>query len=617
MAEPIKRLHYFDHQFLREDDFTDEQEYHVGMRRHHNRLLHTWGIAEDLEVPDPPSGATGVTITQGRAIDIQGREIVLTENKSLELSGFPADAAVYVTIAYDEEQTDPTDETGAEGSTRWKEEPLLEASESPPAPADLGAKLVLARVSRTGTEVTGVDGSVRRAAGAVGGDLEVRSLALTDPDVISSQWPRMRLGAANRADVEGSLRVSGDLNVEGTIQGNIAGGAVGAGQLADNAVTTPKIANGAVTNTKIADNAVNAAKIADGSVGTPELADNAVNAAKIADGSVGSAELADNAVTIAKIADNAVNAAKIQDGSVGSAELADNAVTIAKIADNAVIAAKIADGNVGSAELADNAVTTNKIANSTVTGDKLNLGNTTGVYIGRPYTPPPPPPGTIIVLTSRYGLRADFLLAGGVAPTRFFASAALIGRSAVDGFPGVFATAPSGTHALDVAGTARITGGVVPGHIADHFINASGQTLRTGDIVKLKGTPITRFHGDSNKIPVAEVTLADKENDNAVIGIVDREAIPEQDGPDTRVGPEDPTFIENGGELFVVTLGAYAHCRVDATDAPIEVGDLLTTSNKPGHAKKATDPKIGAIIGKALEPLAKGTGYIAVFVNIQ
>jgi len=588
MAEPIKRLHYFDHQFLREDDFTDEQEYHVGMRRHHNRLLHTWGIAEDLEVPDPPSGATGVTITQGRAIDIQGREIVLTENKSLELSGFPADAAVYVTIAYDEEQTDPTDETGAEGSTRWKEEPLLEASESPPAPADLGAKLVLARVSRTGTEVTGVDGSVRRAAGAVGGDLEVRSLALTDPDVISSQWPRMRLGAANRADVEGSLRVSGDLNVEGTIQGNIAGGAVGAGQLADNAVTTPKIANGAVTNTKIADNAVNAAKIADGSVGTPELADNAVNAAKIADGSVGSAELADNAVTIAKIADNAVNAAKIQDGSVGSAELADNAVT------------------------------TNKIANSTVTGDKLNLGNTTGVYIGRPYTPPPPPPpGTIIVLTSRYGLRADFLLAGGVAPTRFFASAALIGRSAVDGFPGVFATAPSGTHALDVAGTARITGGVVPGHIADHFINASGQTLRTGDIVKLKGTPITRFHGDSNKIPVAEVTLADKENDNAVIGIVDREAIPEQDGPDTRVGPEDPTFIENGGELFVVTLGAYAHCRVDATDAPIEVGDLLTTSNKPGHAKKATDPKIGAIIGKALEPLAKGTGYIAVFVNIQ
>jgi hypothetical protein len=30
---PVKRLHYFDHQFLVEADFTDEQAYHVGMRR--------------------------------------------------------------------------------------------------------------------------------------------------------------------------------------------------------------------------------------------------------------------------------------------------------------------------------------------------------------------------------------------------------------------------------------------------------------------------------------------------------------------------------------------------------------------------------------------------------
>jgi len=68
---------------------------------------------------------------------------------------------------------------------------------------------------------------------------------------------------------------------------------------------------------------------------------------------------------------------------------------------------------------------------------------------------------------------------------------------------------------------------------------------------------------------------------------------------------------------YLVTLGTFAHCKVDATESAIAVGDLLTSSNNPGHAKKATNPQIGSIIGKALEPLNEGTGYIAVFVNIQ
>ncbi len=181
---------------------------------------------------------------------------------------------------------------------------------------------------------------------------------------------------------------------------------------------------------------------------------------------------------------------------------------------------------------------------------------------------------------------------------------------------GVYAAANNGVP-LYVAGKAIITGGVSSGHITDRFINRSGQRLRTGDVVKLKGTPIARFQGENNNVPIPEVTLADQENDNKVIGIVDSEAIPGPEVPDTRIGADDPTFIEDGGDLYVVILGAYAHCKVDATEAPIEVGDLLTSSNNPGHAKKATDPKLGSIIGKALEPLEQGTGYIAVFVNIQ
>lgn len=196
-------------------------------------------------------------------------------------------------------------------------------------------------------------------------------------------------------------------------------------------------------------------------------------------------------------------------------------------------------------------------------------------------------------------------------------SAAIAGVSGTRNVHGMFATAPRDTVALLVDGTAQINGRLVPGHTVDTFINASGQRLRTGDVVKLKGTPVVRFRGRDNRIPITEVTLTDRTNDPLVIGIVDCEAMPELEAPDTRTEPEDPSFTEDGGEVYLVTLGTFAHCKVDATEGAIAVGDLLTSSKNPGHAQKATNPKIGTIIGKALEPLAEGTGYIAVFVNIQ
>lgn len=194
--------------------------------------------------------------------------------------------------------------------------------------------------------------------------------------------------------------------------------------------------------------------------------------------------------------------------------------------------------------------------------------------------------------------------------------AAVAGVSGLSGVYGMYASAPSGTHALYVEGTLLGTGDKT-GYVVDTFVNASGRRLEVGDVVRLKGTPVVRFQGSSNRIPVTEIALADQENDTRVIGVVSREGIPEPDVPDTRVDADDPTFVEDGGDVFVVTLGTFSHCRVDASEAPIEVGDLLTTSANPGHARKATEPRLGSIIGKALEPLESGTGYVAVFVNIQ
>jgi hypothetical protein len=73
------------------------------------------------------------------------------------------------------------------------------------------------------------------------------------------------------------------------------------------------------------------------------------------------------------------------------------------------------------------------------------------------------------------------------------------------------------------------------------------------------------------------------------------------------------------GRRLPLALVGRVFCRVDAQSAPIEVGDLLTTSSVPGHAMKAGDPlrAFGAVIGKALRPLAEGSGLIPILIALQ
>jgi hypothetical protein len=67
----------------------------------------------------------------------------------------------------------------------------------------------------------------------------------------------------------------------------------------------------------------------------------------------------------------------------------------------------------------------------------------------------------------------------------------------------------------------------------------------------------------------------------------------------------------------MLALAGQVPCKVSTENGPIERGDLLTASNTPGYAMKATDPKIGTILGKAMEPLAAGKGKIVVLVTLQ
>ena len=76
--------------------------------------------------------------------------------------------------------------------------------------------------------------------------------------------------------------------------------------------------------------------------------------------------------------------------------------------------------------------------------------------------------------------------------------------------------------------------------------------------------------------------------------------------------------IADGAHAIALTGRVY--CLVDATDAAIEPGDMLTTSTSVGHAMKALDAQRshGAVIGKAMTNLPRGEkGLVLVLVNLQ
>jgi hypothetical protein len=72
------------------------------------------------------------------------------------------------------------------------------------------------------------------------------------------------------------------------------------------------------------------------------------------------------------------------------------------------------------------------------------------------------------------------------------------------------------------------------------------------------------------------------------------------------------------GDIPLAVVGIVP-CKVTTENGLIQVGDLLVTSSTVGHAMKGTDRSrmLGAVVGKALERLAKGTGVIQVLVTLQ
>jgi hypothetical protein len=142
----------------------------------------------------------------------------------------------------------------------------------------------------------------------------------------------------------------------------------------------------------------------------------------------------------------------------------------------------------------------------------------------------------------------------------------------------------------------RITGG---SDLAEPFMMTDNAHLPEGAVIVID---------EDNP---GRTTLSNKPYDHRVAGII------------SGAGDVKPGLtlcqqgVLDGGQQVALTGRVY--CQVSACNGAIKPGDMLTTSNIPGHAMKATDRNLayGAVIGKAMTSLDSGEGLVLVLVNLQ
>jgi hypothetical protein len=193
-----KRVRFFDGQFLQDQDFVDEQKYHLDRERRHLRLLHVAGIADGLAVT-AASVPNKVTVAPGTAIDSDGRQLALAQAATVDL---PAGTS-NLYISYRESAEDEQTEVGSRDFTRWMERPELMAIASGAVYAGATPPVLLARVAVDNAGRVTVDDTVRLYSG----------LRLPGP---AAAAPTLRSTTGGQVGLTGSLTVDGNVGI-GTI----------------------------------------------------------------------------------------------------------------------------------------------------------------------------------------------------------------------------------------------------------------------------------------------------------------------------------------------------------------------------------------------------------------
>lgn len=140
-----------------------------------------------------------------------------------------------------------------------------------------------------------------------------------------------------------------------------------------------------------------------------------------------------------------------------------------------------------------------------------------------------------------------------------------------------------------------VTGG---GDCAEFFGVSSGDALSPGDVTVLTGDGTIR--------------KSDRRCDPRVAGVV-------AGAGDYQPGVLLDSSVARDASRVPISLIGKVFCRVDASSRPIQIGDLLTTADTPGHAMAVgTDMRTdGTVIGKAMGALASGLGLIPILAMLR
>ncbi|NUM76187.1 hypothetical protein HUU40_17620 [candidate division KSB1 bacterium] len=154
---------------------------------------------------------------------------------------------------------------------------------------------------------------------------------------------------------------------------------------------------------------------------------------------------------------------------------------------------------------------------------------------------------------------------------------------------------------VNVAGTTTtkvltITGGA---DLAEPFAMSEEEAIAPGSVVII------------DEANPGQLKLSEKAYDTRVAGVISGAG---GVNPGLTLSQEDQL-----GKGQNVALSGRVYVKATAVNSSIKPGDMLTTSDRPGHAMKATDrdKSYGTVIGKAMTGLETGEGLVLVLVNLQ
>jgi hypothetical protein len=153
-------------------------------------------------------------------------------------------------------------------------------------------------------------------------------------------------------------------------------------------------------------------------------------------------------------------------------------------------------------------------------------------------------------------------------------------------------------------------------------IHADGDITADGAIFASYSQDLAEWVPSDTELAAGTVVVLDKQQRNHVLA--------SQGSYDTAVAgvvSTKPAIIlgQRRAAMAAIATTGRVPVRVDATRHPIAVGDLLVTSETTGVAMRSEPMALngrafhqpGTILGKALEPLAGGTGTILVLLSLQ